>query len=274
MSPAGSQKPRSANPTSTDSSPITPPTPLPNASTPPRRGRPKKSDADRKAEKAQGRKQPTERQRRILEVIQNSKSLRGYPPSIREIADAVGLQSTSSVSYHLNLLEEAGYLRREDKKPRAVDVREYEKRGKKTPGRKPGRQQLSEGDENLPAATYVPVVGQIAAGNPILAEQNVEAHFPLPGELVGGGELFLLQVVGASMRDAGILNGDWVAVRSQSTADFGDFVAAMIDGEATVKEFHKDSEGLWLLPHNDLFEPIPAEHSQILGKVVAVLRKI
>ncbi|WP_295643123.1 transcriptional repressor LexA [uncultured Corynebacterium sp.] len=249
-------------------------TPLPDSTRKPRRGRPKKSEADRRAEQAGGRKQPTDRQRRILEVIQNSKSLRGYPPSIREIADAVGLQSTSSVSYHLNQLEQAGYLRREDKKPRAVDVREYEKRDRKTPGRKPSAPITGTEDENMPAATYVPVVGQIAAGNPILAEQNVEAHFPLPGELVGGGELFLLQVVGDSMRDAGILNGDWVAVRSQSTADFGDFVAAMIDGEATVKEFHKDSDGLWLLPHNDLFEPIPAEHSQILGKVVAVLRKI
>lgn len=240
----------------------------------PRRGRPKKSEADKKAEQAGGRKQPTERQRRILEVIQNSKSLRGYPPSIREIADAVGLQSTSSVSYHLNQLEQAGYLRREDKKPRAVDVRQYEKKDRKAPGRKPSAPVPDSTENNLPSATYVPVVGQIAAGNPILAEQNVEAHFPLPDELVGDGELFLLQVVGDSMHDAGILNGDWVAVRSQSTADFGDFVAAMIDGEATVKEFHKDSDGLWLLPHNDLFEPIPAEHSQILGKVVAVLRKV
>ncbi len=273
MSPAGRAPKQSSNQDSTQTSDNSV-TPLPTGSARPRRGRPKKSEADRRAEQAGGRKQPTERQRRILEVIQNSKSLRGYPPSIREIADAVGLQSTSSVSYHLNLLEEAGYLRREDKKPRAVDVREYEKRGKKTPGRKPSAQVTGTDDENLPSATYVPVVGQIAAGNPILAEQNVEAHFPLPGELVGGGELFLLQVVGDSMRDAGILNGDWVAVRSQSTADFGDFVAAMIDGEATVKEFHKDSDGLWLLPHNDLFEPIPAEHSQILGKVVAVLRKI
>ena len=269
MSPADSA-PKKKN----DDPSVAPLSPVPDSISRPRRGRPKKSEADRRAEQAGGRKQPTERQRRILEVIQNSKSLRGYPPSIREIADAVGLQSTSSVSYHLNQLEQAGYLRREDKKPRAVDVRQYEKKDKKSPGRKTSTPPTSRTEENLPSATYVPVVGQIAAGNPILAEQNVEAHFPLPGELVGNGELFLLQVVGDSMRDAGILNGDWVAVRSQSTAEFGDFVAAMIDGEATVKEFHKDSDGLWLLPHNDLFEPIPAEHSQILGKVVAVLRKI
>src|SRR5699024_8746604 len=125
------------------------------------------------------------------------------------------------------------------------------------------------------AATYVPVVGQIAAGNPILAEQNIEAQFPLPAELVGTSEeLFLLQVVGESMRDAGIYDSDWVVVRSQPTADQGDFVAAMIDGEATVKELHHDEDGVWLLPHNDLFEPIAGNEAQILGKVSAVLRKI
>ena len=126
----------------------------------------------------------------------------------------------------------------------------------------------------MPTPAFVPVVGRIAAGSPIRAEQNVEAHFPLPEEIVGQGEIFLLQVVGESMRDAGILNGDWVAVRSQNVAEFGEFVAAMIDGEATVKEFQKDSEGLWLIPHNDLFEPIPAEDAQIIGRVVAILRKV
>ncbi|RAV34374.1 transcriptional repressor LexA [Corynebacterium heidelbergense] len=223
----------------------------------------------------------TDRQRRILEVIQDSRALRGYPPSIREIANAVGLQSTSSVSHHLNSLEKAGYLRREDKKPRAVDVRsfdgsEYDVTSRKKPGRQPRPAPAAEEDSAalLPPATYVPVVGQIAAGNPILAEQNVEAHFPLPTELVGQGELFLLQVVGESMQDAGIFNGDWVVVRSQSVAEQGDFVAAMIDGDATVKEFHRNAEGVWLLPHNDLFEPIPGDEAQILGKVAAVLRKI
>ena len=275
------------NETSTQPNPLTP-IPSEAEKTPPRRrpGRPKKTEAEKEADRAAARagkkSRLTDRQRRILEVIQDSTVLRGYPPSIREIGDAVGLHSTSSVSYHLNQLEAKGYLRREEKRPRAVDVRSYSGSDEDIAARpKPGRQvskpaqraQLDDGAE-LPPATYVPVVGQIAAGNPILAEQNVEAHFPLPAELVGNGELFLLQVVGDSMQDAGILNGDFVVVRSQAVAEFGDFVAAMIDGEATVKEFQKDSQGLWLVPHNELFEPIPAEDAQILGKVAAVLRKI
>ncbi|HIW95276.1 MAG TPA: transcriptional repressor LexA [Candidatus Corynebacterium gallistercoris] len=255
------------------------------SSAPKRRpGRPKKSEQEKAADRAAkaGKKSRlSDRQRRILEVIQDSTVLRGYPPSIREIGDAVGLHSTSSVSYHLNQLEAKGFLRREEKRPRAVDVRSYtgseeDQSARRKPGRQPKKkpaQELPDG-ANMPPATYVPVVGQIAAGNPILAEENVEAHFPLPSELVGNGELFLLQVVGESMRDAGILNGDWVVVRSQSVAEFGDFVAAMIDGEATVKEFQKDAQGLWLLPHNEFFEPIPAEQAQILGKVAAVLRKV
>ncbi|MBC2681703.1 transcriptional repressor LexA [Corynebacterium anserum] len=233
-----------------------------------RPGRPPKSAADKSM--SAGKDKLTDRQRRILQVITDSTVLRGYPPSIREIADAVGLQSTSSVSYHLGQLEKKGYLRREDKKPRAVDVRHLKEEPKP---RHIATAEPAASDER-PAATYVPVIGQIAAGNPILAEQHVDAVFPLPPELVGSGELFLLQVVGESMHDAGIFNGDWVAVRSQKVAEFGDFVAAMIDGEATVKEFHKNVDGVWLLPHNDLFEPIPAEEAEILGKVVAVLRKV
>lgn len=245
-----------------------------------RPGRPKKSAEDRVSERAsETAKGLSARQRRILEVIRDSTVLRGYPPSIREIADAVGLQSTSSVSHHLTQLEKKGYLKRENKRPRAVDVRGYEGSPDDVASLpKPGRKQRdvpvdADGIE-APAATYVPVVGQIAAGNPILAEQNIEAHFPLPEELVGTGELFLLQVVGLSMRDAGIMDGDWVVVKSQQTADFGDFVAAMIGDEATVKEFQRDESGYWLMPHNDEFEPIPAEQSTILGKVVAVLRKV
>lgn len=230
-------------------------------------GRPRVSAEDKLAS-SRNKDSLSTRQRRILEVITDSTVLRGYPPSIREIAEAVGLQSTSSVSYHLTQLEEKGFLRREDKKPRAVDIRNF----KPSPQRQSSPTTHTHPD--MQPASYVPVVGHIAAGSPILAEQNVEAVFPLPQELVGNGELFLLQVVGESMRDAGIFNSDWVVVRSQKVADFGDFVAAMIDGEATVKEFHKDGDGLWLLPHNDLYEPIPAEEAQVLGKVVAVLRKI
>ena len=239
-----------------------------------RPGRPKKSAADAKT-----KGNLSSRQRRILEVIKDSTVLRGYPPSIREIADAVGLQSTSSVSYQLKQLEEKGFLRREDNKPRAFDVRGYEDHANPGPATPVSRKQPKPTpapiSDDRPAATYVPVVGQIAAGNPILAEQNIEAQFPLPAELVGTSEeLFLLQVVGESMRDAGIYDSDWVVVRSQPTADQGDFVAAMIDWEATVKELHHDEDGVWLLPHNDLFEPIAGNEAQILGKVSAVLRKI
>lgn len=219
-----------------------------------------------------GREKLSERQRRIMDVIKDATRFRGYPPSIREICDAVGLNSTSSVSYHLRELERKGYLRREDNKPRAVDIRDFEE----DPSPRPGPKPASAGTESprMPSPSFVPVVGQIAAGSPILAEEHVEGHFPLPQELVGNGELFLLQVVGESMRDAGIFNGDWVVVRSQKVAELGDFVAAMIDGDATVKEFQKDSGGVWLMPHNDLFEPIPGDNADILGRVVAVLRKI
>lgn len=219
----------------------------------------------------------TDRQRRILEVIRDAVVLRGYPPSIREIGDAVDLQSTSSVAYQLRQLEEKGFLRRDPNKPRAVDVRLMPDANKPKAGPKVGwkkEQQAKSAPEDAVSAHYIPVVGSIAAGNPILAEQNIEEYFPLPADIVGDGELFMLQVVGLSMKDAGILDGDWVVVRSQPVAEEGEFVAAMIDGEATVKEFHKDSTGIWLLPHNDAFSPIPGENAEIMGKVVSVLRKL
>ncbi|ANE04208.1 transcriptional repressor LexA [Corynebacterium crudilactis] len=220
----------------------------------------------------------SDRQRRILEVIRDAVVLRGYPPSIREIGDAAGLQSTSSVAYQLKELEKKGFLRRDPNKPRAVDVRhlpETESRSTKTAANKNKSAQSGSPVPELTGPTsFIPVVGKIAAGSPILAEQNIEEYYPLPAEIVGDGELFMLQVVGESMRDAGILNGDWVVVRSQPVAEQGEFVAAMIDGEATVKEFHKDSSGIWLLPHNDTFAPIPAENAEIMGKVVSVMRKL
>ncbi|MEJ5996912.1 transcriptional repressor LexA [Corynebacterium sp. H130] len=216
----------------------------------------------------------TDRQRRILEVIRDAVVLRGYPPSIREIGDAVDLQSTSSVAYQLRQLEEKGFLRRDPNKPRAVDVRMMPNEGKPKAGPKVGWKKAKAKPEDATPPNFIPVVGSIAAGNPILAEQNIEEYFPLPAEIVGDGELFMLQVVGLSMKDAGILDGDWVVVRSQPVAEEGEFVAAMIDGEATVKEFHTDSSGIWLLPHNDNFSPIPAEHAEIMGKVVSVLRKL
>lgn len=210
----------------------------------------------------------SDRQRRILEVIQDAVVLRGYPPSIREIGDAAGLQSTSSVAYQLKELEKKGFLRRDPNKPRAVDLRHLPnaKQRQKAPA--------AEVPEDASNARYVPVVGQIAAGSPILAEENVTSYYPLPEELLGDGDLFMLQVVGESMRDAGILPGDWVVVRSQPVAEEGEFVAALLDGEATVKEFHKDSTGVWLLPHNDAYSPIDGTHAEIMGRVVSVFRTL
>jgi repressor LexA len=213
----------------------------------------------------------TPRQRRVLEVIRDSVERRGYPPSIREIGDAVGLTSTSSVAHQLVALERKGFLRRDPNRPRAVDVR--------TPAEQHApRRRATKADEQAPAdaptPTYVPVVGRIAAGGPILAEEAIEDVFPLPQELVGQGTLFLLQVVGDSMVDAAITDGDWVVVRQQPVADNGEIVAAMIDGEATVKTFRRRDGHVWLIPHNSAYAPIPGDDATILGRVVAVLRKI
>ncbi|MGW4533317.1 transcriptional repressor LexA [Nocardia sp. NPDC004340] len=219
----------------------------------------------------------TVRQRRVLEVIRSSVHDRGYPPSIREIGDAVGLTSTSSVAHQLRALERKGYLRRDPNRPRAVDVRGLDETAVRAAG---GVSQLravnaeAESSDDHPIPTYVPVLGRIAAGGPILAEQAVEDVFPLPRELVGEGSLFLLKVVGQSMIDAAICDGDWVVVRQQNVADNGDIVAAMIDGEATVKTFKRTGSQVWLMPHNPLFEPIPGNDAQVLGKVVTVIRKI
>ena len=210
----------------------------------------------------------TERQRTILEVIRASVTNRGYPPSIREIGDAVGLTSTSSVAHQLRTLERKGYLRRDPNRPRAVDVRGA------NDGVTPIVTTDVTGSDALPEPTFVPVLGRIAAGGPILAEEAVEDVFPLPRELVGEGSLFLLKVVGESMVDAAICDGDWVVVRQQNVADNGDIVAAMIDGEATVKTFKRTRGQVWLMPHNPAFDPIPGNDAAVLGKVVTVIRKI
>jgi len=215
----------------------------------------------------------TPRQRKVLEVIRDSVERRGYPPTIREIGEAVGLASTSSVSYQLATLQKKGFLRRDPSKPRAVDVR--------LPGEAAAAVAAADlaQDEAAqlaahPAPAYVPVLGRIAAGGPILAEQAVEDVFPLPRELVGSGTLFLLRVVGDSMIDAAIADGDWVVVRQQPNADNGDIVAAMIDGEATVKTYRRRDGHLWLMPHNEAYAPIPGDSAVILGRVVTVLRKV
>ena len=220
----------------------------------------------------------TPRQRKVLEVIRDSVERRGYPPTVREIGEAVGLTSTSSVSHQLQTLQKKGFLRRDPSRPRAVDVRLPGEAGAPGPLR-PADAPAAGDDEAAeraarPAPAYVPVVGRIAAGGPILAEQAVEDVFPLPRELVGNGTLFLLKVVGDSMVDAAIADGDWVVVRQQPTCDNGDIVAAMIDGEATVKTFKRRDGKVWLLPHNDAYAPIPGDDAVVLGRVVTVLRKV
>ena len=211
----------------------------------------------------------TQRQRRVLEVIRDSIERRGYPPSVREIGEAVGLSSASSVAHQLSVLQKKGWLRRDPNRPRALDVR------------LPGELSIAgataaqpTGDDAVPTPTYVPLVGRIAAGGPILAEEVVEDVFPLPRQLVGEGSLFLLKVVGDSMVDAAICDGDWVVVRQQPTADNGDIVAAMLDNEATVKTFKRKDGHVWLMPHNPDYSPIDGDHSTILGKVTAVLRRV
>ena len=211
----------------------------------------------------------TQRQRRILEVIRDAVERQGYPPSVREIGQAVGLTSTSSVAHQLTTLERKGYIRRDPNRPRAVDVRPPES---VTPPRPAAEDEADRFAHPVP--TYVPVVGRIAAGGPVLAEQYVEDVFPLPRELVGEGTLFLLRVVGDSMIDAAIADGDWVVVRQQPVADNGDIVAAMIDGEATVKTYRRRDGHVWLLPHNPAYAPIPGDEATVLGRVVTVLRKI
>jgi repressor LexA len=213
----------------------------------------------------------TPRQRKVLEVIRDSVERRGYPPTVREIGEAVGLTSTSSVSHQLATLQKKGFLRRDPSRPRAVDVR--------LPGEMPGVIAERENDEAAeraarPTPAYVPVIGRIAAGGPVLAEQAVEDVFPLPRELVGSGTLFMLKVVGDSMVDAAIADGDWVVVRQQPNAENGDIVAAMIDGEATVKTYKRRDGHVWLLPHNEAYAPIPGDDAVVLGRVVTVLRKV
>ncbi len=214
------------------------------------------------------------RQREVLEVIRQWVERFGYPPSVREIGEAVGLTSTSSVSYQLRALEQKGYLRRDPNRPRAIGVLPPDVDPATVPVETPAPAPIEEVSEEAPRPTYVPVVGRIAAGGPILAEEAIEDVFPLPKEIVGEGSLFLLRVAGDSMIDAAIANDDWVVVRQQPTADNGEIVAAMIDGEATVKTFKRKDGHVWLLPHNEAYEPIPGDDATILGKVVAVLRRL
>jgi repressor LexA len=238
----------------------------------------------------------TPRRQKILNFIGESMERRGYSPSMREIADAAGLKSVSTVSYHFKVLEQAGHLTRDAGMPRTVvetstgpgTVQQIrpERPGTDYPRVQPttwpdqDQATLDASQDGLDISSqqpsYVPLVGWIAAGRPILAEEAIEDVFPLPRQLVGDGTLFLLKVRGDSMIDAAIVEGDWVVVREQQHAENGEIVAAMIEGEATVKAFQRDEEKkqLWLLPRNSAYLPIPADDVAILGKVVTVLRSI
>lgn len=219
----------------------------------------------------------SKRQTQILDFIRAAVARDGYPPSVREIGDAVGLASPSSVAHQLRALEERGLLRRDPNRPRALEIKSTDAdRATRSAGR-------SSGDhfrESPPAANadahaaYVPLVGRIAAGGPVLADQVVEQVLPLPRDLVGSGELFSLRVVGDSMIDAAICDGDLVVIRRQADAEPGDIVAALFEDEATVKRFKRDGDRVWLLPENPAYSPIPAEAARILGKVVTVLRRL
>ena len=218
------------------------------------------------APRTRRRKSLSAKQMAILEVIQASIAAYGYPPSMREIGDAVGLKSLSSVTHQLGQLELSGYLRRDPGKTRAMEVLID----------LPGQSTENPADTITPVgdAALVPLVGRIAAGVPITADQQVEEIFPLPRQLVGKGELFMLKVSGDSMIDAAICDGDWVVVRMQHDAENGEIVAAMLDGEATVKTFRRRDGHTWLLPRNSSFEPILGDDAVVLGKVVAVLRAV
>jgi repressor LexA len=253
-----------------------------------RRGRPRASDvAAQLGESASVSSFPdgpidadglTLRQRRILEMIKDTVERRGYPPSIREMGDAVGLASSSSVAHQLKMLETKGFLRRDPNRPRALEVllpTEYRATSRQLSlsSQTNSEEETGIGDA-FPEPVNVPVVGRIAAGGPILAEERIEDVFALPRQLVGDGTMFLLAVRGDSMIDAAICDGDWVVVRQQPTANNGDIVAALLDDEATVKTFKRTESQVWLIPHNSAYDPIDGNHATILGKVVAVLRRV
>ena len=200
----------------------------------------------------------TARQIKILEVIKASMDDQGFPPSMRTIAAAAGLSSTASVKYQLDLLQEKGFITAHPTRGGVLEVL--------MPGEK--------SEIEVEATKQVPLVGRIAAGGPITAEQEIEETFPLPESLVGSGELFMLKVVGESMIEAAICDGDFVVIRSQKDCNNGEIVAAMIDGEATVKTFSRKNGHIWLLPANPEFEPINGDNCEILGKVTAVMRSV
>ena len=215
----------------------------------------------------------TARQQKILDAIRTESEQKGYPPSMRQIGDMVGLASLSSVTHQLGRLETMGYIRRDPKLPRAIEVLDENGVGihGSASSSLPELPNFEVGDEDL---VPVPLVGRIAAGGPITAEQSVEDVLALPRQLVGSGKLFMLKVKGDSMIDAAICDGDWVVVREQHTADNGDIVAALLDDEATVKVFRQVDGHTWLMPRNSNYEPIMGDRATVMGKVVSVLRSL
>ena len=203
----------------------------------------------------------TARQLKILTAIKEAVDTNGYPPSMREIGTQAGLSSPASVKYQLEELEKKGFIRRDATRGRAIEVLMPDEK-------------TAENSTSVDKTKYIPLVGRIAAGGPITAEQEIEETFPLPESLVGSGELFMLKVVGESMIEAAICDGDYVVIRSQKDCNNGEIVAAMIDGEATVKTFSRKNGHIWLLPANPDFEPINGDTCEILGKVTAVMRSV
>ncbi len=200
------------------------------------------------------------RQEKILKFINKKIKESGYPPSVREIAKAVNLSSSATVHSHLRKLEEKGYLKRSQSKPRAISVLV--------------RQEDETHESGINNIVYVPVVGRIAAGRPILAEENIEDYFPLTLDFVNGKrEVFILHVRGDSMVNAGILDRDYIVVRKQENAINGEIIVALLEDEATVKRFFKVDKKIKLMPENDYMEPIIAKDVKILGKVIGVIRK-
>lgn len=204
----------------------------------------------------------TERQRQILHVIEQAMQDRGYPPSVREIGEAVGLNSPATVHTHLKTLQEMGFIRRDPSKPRAIEVR-FDTNSEVAMERRPSR--------------HIPLIGDVAAGTNVLAQQNVEDLIPLPTDFTGEGELFMLRVRGDSMIEAGILDGDFVVARQQQVAENGDIVVAGIPGdEATIKTFKKSGKTITLIPANETMKPMvfDADEVQVFGKLVTVMRKL
>jgi repressor LexA len=196
------------------------------------------------------------RQIEILDIIKKEIATKGYPPSVREIGEAVGLTSSSTVHNHLNILEQKGYIRRDPTKPRAIEVLD------------------SFSEYGSKKIVHVPVVGQVTAGEPILAVQNIEDSFPVPYDMVKSDSVFMLRVHGESMIEAGILDDDLIFVRQQQTAHNGDIVVALLEDEATVKRFYKEKNLIRLQPENAHMSPIYSQNVAILGKVIGVYRTI